>query len=337
MPLVLILGLGNFGYAILKHLDRYKSADYTIAAFDRNPEVMEKLRKSGRHARIKPRHRISSKIVLPTSLEEIFPKVDILILAVTAASVTEVMSNLNVLRSVKKKLVIINTAKALAPKTGERLETIIKKHFLQPFSYVYLAGGTIAEDLFNSYPLGATIASENLQSLRVTEKLLASPNFRLYPTKDVAGTEYCAAFKNVVSIFAGIISGLGWPYGSETYFISRFSREVEQFVIKELKGRPTTFGMDSQCWGNDLWMSCTGNTRNRQLGYLIGKGKSVSKAIVKMKKEKKAVEGLTTINVLPKLSPHLNNYPFLNLMYQIIIKGKPVEETIQRLIEDKVF
>jgi glycerol-3-phosphate dehydrogenase len=50
MPLVLILGLGNFGYAILKHLDRYKSADYTIAAFDRNPEVMEKLRKSGRHS-----------------------------------------------------------------------------------------------------------------------------------------------------------------------------------------------------------------------------------------------------------------------------------------------
>lgn len=337
MPLVLILGLGNFGYAILKHLDRYKLADYTIAAFDRNPKVMEKLRKSRQHTRIKPGHRISTKIVLPTCLEEIFPKVDILILAVTAASVTEVISNLNILRSTKKKLVIINTAKALAPTTGERLETIIKKHFLQPFSYVYLAGGTIAEDLFNSYPLGATIASDHSPSLRVTEKLLASPNFRLYPTKDVAGTEYCAAFKNVVSIFAGIISGLGWPYGSETYFISRFSHEVEQFVIKELKGKPTTFGMDSQCWGNDLWMSCTGNTRNRQLGYLIGKGKSVSKAIIKMKKDKKSIEGLTTINVLPQLSPHLKNYPFLNLMHELMVKGKPVEITIQRLIEEKVF
>ncbi len=337
MPVVLIYGLGNFGYAILKHLDRYKSDTYTIAAFDRNPLVMDRLRKSRRHAHIKPQHRISRRIILPDTLEEIFSRVDILILAVTASSLPEVIANFNAVTPPRKKIVVINTAKALAPITGKRLEEVVEEYFLPAHTYVYLAGGTIAEDLFNSYPLGATLASRSTKSLQVAEALLASRSFRLYHTSDVAGTEYCAAFKNVISIFAGIVSGLGWPYGSETYFISRFSREVERFVIKELKGKPTTFSMDSQCWGNDLWMSCTGKTRNREFGYLIGRGMSVEKANLKMKKSKKSVEGLTTIKILTKLSPRLKNYPFLDTMRQIIIQGKSPEKSITRLIEAKVI
>ena len=231
MPVVLIYGLGNFGYAILKHLDRYRSDTYTIAAFDRYPLVMDRLRKSRRHAHIKPQHRISKNIVIPNTLDEIFSQVDILILAVTASSLPEVISNFNAVTPPRKKIVVINTAKALAPVTGKRLEEVVQQYFMPAHTYVYLAGGTIAEDLYNSYPLGATLASKSTKSLREAEALLVSRSFRLYQTNDVAGTEYCAAFKNVISIFAGIVSGLGWPYGSETYFISRFSREVERFVV----------------------------------------------------------------------------------------------------------
>lgn len=334
---VLICGLGNFGYAILKHLDRYKRSEYRIYAFDRNPKVMSQLRNFRRHLRIKPNQKISKDIILPTNLAEVFPNIDILILAITASSIPEVLKQLNDLPRKRKKLLIINTAKALAPKTGERLDKIIAEQLIHPHTYVYIAGGTIAEDLYNSHPLGATVASINLHACKQAEHLLGSRNFRLYSTRDVAGTEYCAAFKNVVSIFAGIVSGLGWPYGSETYFISRFSKEVERFVHTELKGELKTFSMDSQCWGNDLWMSCTGKTRNREFGYLIGRGLSVEQAILKMQKRKKSVEGLTTIQVLPKLVKNFSAYPFLQVMKQIILENKDPETSISLLIENKII
>jgi len=337
MPKVLICGLGNFGYAILKHLDRHKRSQYQIYAFDRNPKVMARLRGYRRHLRIKPDHKISKDIILPSNLEEVFPVIDILILAITAASIPEVLKQLNQLSRQRKKLLIINTAKALAPKTGERLEKIIAQQLIHPHTYVCIAGGTIAEDLYNSYPLGATVASTSSRARNQAERLLGSRNFRLYHTRDVAGTEYCAAFKNVISIFAGIISGLGWPYGSETYFISRFSREVESFVYSECKGQLKTFSMDSQCWGNDLWMSCTGKTRNREFGYLIGKGLSVNQAFIKMQKSKKSIEGLATIKVLPKLVKNFSSYPFLQVMTQIVLQNKDPETTITRLIENKMI
>ena len=337
MPGVLIYGLGNFGYAILKHLDRHKRSQYKIYAFDRNPKVMARLQRYRRHLRIKPKHKISKDIILPTNLAEVFPSIDILVLAITASSIPEVLAQLNQLPRTRKKLLIINTAKALAPKTGERLEKVIAQHLIHPHTYVYIAGGTIAEDLYNSHPLGATVASTSASARRQAENLLASNNFRLYHTRDVAGTEYCAAFKNVIAIFAGIVSGLGWPYGSETYFISRFSKEVERFVHKEFKGQLTTFSMDSQCWGNDLWMSCTGKTRNREFGYLIGRGMSADLALKKMQKRKKSVEGLTTIQVLPKLIKNFSAYPFLQVMDQIVLQNKDPETTITRLIEHKII
>lgn len=337
MPVVFVYGLGAFGYAILKHLDRHKRSSYVIAGFDRDIKVMDSLRKKRRHPRHQLEQSISKQILLPENPAEIFPEADILILAVTANAIPEIVRNLSKIKRTRKKLIVINAAKALDAKTGKRLELIITKNLKHLHSYVYFAGGTIADDLYNSHPLGATIASYNKRALKITDDLLASPNLRLYKTTDVSGAEYCSAFKNVISIFAGIVSGLGWPYGSETFFISRFSREVERFVVKELKGQLKTFSMDSQCWGNDLWMSCTGKTRNREFGYLIGQGLTVKQAIAEMVKRNKTVEGLTTISILKKLSHDFKAYPFLLAMQKIILKNKNPKKIIKDLIESRTI
>jgi len=337
MPLVFVYGLGAFGYAILKHLDRHKRSSYVIAGYDRDKVVMDSLRKKRRHPRHQLDQAISKQILLPETPADIFPQADVLILAVTANAIPKIVKNLSKIKRTRKKLIVINVAKALDAKTGQRLELIITKNLKHSHSYVYFAGGTIADDLYNSHPLGATIASYNKPALKITENLLASPNLRLYKTTDVSGAEYCGAFKNIISIFAGIVSGLGWPYGSETFFISRFSREVERFVVKELKGQLKTFSMDSQCWGNDLWMSCTGKTRNREFGYLVGQGMTIKQATLDMTKRNKTIEGLTSISVLKKLCHNFSSYPFLLAMQEIVIKNKSPRKMIKNLIESSII
>src|SRR5690606_30568015 len=145
-------------------------------------------------------------------------------------------------------------------------------------TYAMLAGGTIATDLFHQEPLGADIACENEGALAKLAKVFESRNLFVYPTTDLTGVEYASAFKNVISVMAGITSGMGFSYGAETHIISRCAYEVERVVTGELGGSEETFRMNSQCWGNDLWMSCTGNTRNREFGILLGRGFSIDEA-----------------------------------------------------------
>ena len=53
--------------------------------------------------------------------------------------------------------------------------------------------------------------------------------------------------------------------------------------------------------GDDLWMSCTGKSRNREFGNLIGIGYSPEEALKKMEKNRKLVEGYYTVKTMPKL------------------------------------
>lgn len=86
-----------------------------------------------------------------------------------------------------------------------------------------------------------------------------------------------------------------------------------------LGGERETFSISSQSWGNDMFMSATGNTRNRQFGILLGKGMSTEEALLEMEKEKKTVEGIKTLEAIGKIT-ELSKHPLLEYLHGTIIK-----------------
>jgi len=101
---------------------------------------------------------------------------------------------------------------------------------------------------------------------------------------------------------------------------------------KKIQINSYVFSIHSQCWGNDLWMSCTGNTRNREFGTLIGKGYSPVKALNHMKRTHKTVEGLNTIEALTKFKLS-NQFPILQAIYDIVINNKNPKKAIWKLMK----
>lgn len=311
-----IYGIGNFGYALLKHLDKKKSKIFSLHAFDIQKELIEHLQKTRRHLYIQKSAKISKNIIFENSVEALIKDCDILILAVISDAIREVLKQIKPF--ITKKLIIVNTAKALDYKTGERLSKIISQELKnKKIDIALLAGGTIAKDLFRQEPLGVDIACKNKNLLPKLKELFESNNLSVYPTTDLTGVEYAAAFKNIISILAGIIKGAGFSYGAETHIISRAAYEAEKIIVEKFKGKKDTFAMKSQCWGNDLWMSCTGNTRNKAFGILLGKGYQVKTALNKMKEKNKTVEGITTIQSLKK-AVDITKYPLMNFLYNFI-------------------
>jgi glycerol-3-phosphate dehydrogenase (NAD(P)+) len=332
-----VYGVGNFGFALLTHLNRRQATgkDFSLYGYDKNKELMDYLRSKRMHPLHHRNVRISTSVIFPSSSEELVADTDILILAVTSDAIGQTISDLK--SHINKKLILVNTAKALDAETGLRFSVIISeclRDVRHPFSVAMFAGGTIAKDLVNREPLGVDIASEDMRTLKILKSIFAADNLRVYTTTDIRGVEYAAAFKNVVSILAGIASGLGLSYGSQTYMISRAAGEVKKLVVGKLGGKEKTFSIESQCWGNDMWMSCTGGTRNREFGILLGRGYKPGEAAAEMQERNKTVEGINTVKAVKRLiEGSESDFPLLQAASEIALGCKDPRTTITRLMK----
>jgi glycerol-3-phosphate dehydrogenase (NAD(P)+) len=317
MTRVAIYGAGNFGYALLKHFDQKADPSIEVAAYDRSDELMSHLMRHRQHLYLHPNVTLSDYVRFSESAASLVRQCDVLMLAVSSEATR------TVLQAVRPHLpagvMILNTAKALDVSTGQRLSTVVDSE-LRGLSYTYalMAGGTIARDLFEHEPLGVDVASEDEATRSRLKPILESDNLSAYVTGDLLGVEYASAFKNVIAVFAGIVSGLGFSYGSETHVISRIAHAIGAICVDELGADAGTFGIGSQCWGNDMWMSCTGGSRNRELGVLIGRGATVTEAIDRMSSAHKTVEALNTLRVLDRTP--LMSVPAVRLLYSLVVE-----------------
>jgi glycerol-3-phosphate dehydrogenase (NAD(P)+) len=319
-----VYGCGNFGFAILSHLCR---KGYPVTAYDRDMQLISHLKATNTHLYFHKDSKIEGATFTDTL--DFLADADLIVVAVTSDATKEVMTNLKKLS--KKGAIVVNTAKALDIGSGKRLSQVSKEAFPK-IRYAMIAGGTIASDLFSQEPLGMDIASEDTEVLDILVPIFQSDNLNVYRTSDLVGVEYASSFKNVAAIMAGIINGLGHSFGSETHLISRFSLELKAIAVSR-GAQENTFSMESQCWGNDLWMSCTGNTRNRQFGVMIGKGISTQRALEEMREKHLTVEGLNTLNSLADVK----GYPLLEGLKKIVLERKSPREIISGLMSSNII
>lgn len=319
---VSIYGIGNFGYAFLKHLDNKNDGSYKLTAYDRNPSRVEYLKANHSHPFLHKDTKLSDNITFVDDTNQLLDNCDIVLLAVPSTATREVM---RIIRSrITRPIIIINTAKSLDKDSGKGLSAIAEEELMGAnYSYALLAGGTIAGDLFKHEPLGADIACKDPSSLPVLKELFQSGTLHINTTLDLIGVEYAAAFKNIVSILAGVINGMGLSYGAETHIISRTAQMIGDVCINKLGAMPSTFSIGSQSWGNDMWMSCTGNTRNREFGRLVGGGMSATHALEKMASANKLVEGVNTLRVITNVQD-IYEIPLIKLLYEVTIQGSDV-------------
>lgn len=313
-----IYGIGNFGYAFLKHLDNKNDGAYTLTAYDHKFDRVEYLNNNRSHPIFHPTVKLSSDVNFTSNIETLLRDADIILLAIPSIATHQALANIRMYA--KESVIILNTAKSLDIDTGKRLSEIVSSD-LEGFrhSYALLAGGTIAKDLFAHEPLGADIVGTDQNALDILKNVFESSNLSIYTTTDIVGVEYAAACKNILSILAGIVKGLGFSYGSETHIISKNAGLIVDICVTKLGADPKTFSIGSQSWGNDMWMSCTGNTRNREFGILIGEGLPVDEALTNMKSRNRLVEGVNTLEAIID-TEGLKELEITQLLHKLVVE-----------------
>jgi glycerol-3-phosphate dehydrogenase (NAD(P)+) len=321
-----LIGAGNFGFALAYHLDRKKDPQLNLHLYDHNHDTLEHIKHTRTHPHFFPTISLSDKVNIAPDLPSLVADTQILIFAMVSTALANVLDHLK--DHIQPQTIIVSVMKALDAQTGLPLTQIIQTTLKSssPIPAVF-AGGTTGKGLTKEEYLGGTLACLNPQATQTLVNLLQSPYLRLQTSTDLLGVQYAGSFKNLVSVIVGIIKGLGFDYGTQTHALSLTASECQQLALS-LGAQAQTFSFASQCWGNDLVMSATSDTRNHTLGIKLGEGISYSTALAEMTTAGKTYEAANTLAVLPQIAD-LSPYPLLSFLIRLTHEQVSAHEIIK--------
>ena len=191
-----------------------------------------------------------------------------------------------------------------------------------------LSGPSHAEEVAKSIPTLVVVAGKNHNTLEYVQKMFSNQVFRVYASKDIVGVEIGAAVKNIISIAAGVVSGLGYGDNTMGALLTRGLAEIKRLGLA-LNADPETFSGLSGL-GDLVTTAISPHSRNRYVGFQLGKGKKLEEITKEMVM---IAEGVITTKNIRDLKEKLNiTMPITEEMYQLLYKGKDPKKALSDLM-----
>jgi glycerol-3-phosphate dehydrogenase (NAD(P)+) len=134
-----------------------------------------------------------------------------------------------------------------------------------------LSGPSFAIEVAQGLPSALTLAGE--REPEILAHAMSSPNFRLYTSDDIIGTQIGGAVKNVLAIACGIVAGKKLGENAKAALITRGLAEIIRLGQACGARAETLMGLSGL---GDTVLTCSSlKSRNMSLGYALGEGKSL--------------------------------------------------------------
>lgn len=227
------------------------------------------------------------------------------------------------------KKLVISATKGIENKSLLRVSQIIEEIFPDTKDKVVaLSGPSHAEEVSKKIPTLVTSASKDEQNAIKVRDLFINDYFRVYTQDDIIGVELGASLKNVFAIAGGIIDGLNFGDNTKAAIVSRGLNELIKLGVI-LGGKEKTFyGLSGV---GDLMVTCfSKHSRNRNLGEMLAKGKTLKEA---EKELKMVAEGVKTCMSAYELGQKYNvELPIINEVYEILFNNKDATNAVYDLM-----
>jgi glycerol-3-phosphate dehydrogenase (NAD(P)+) len=209
------------------------------------------------------------------SLKDALSEVDCVVVAVPSHGLRSVVQQ--AAEFLAPRTTIVSATKGLEPKTMLRMSEVIEQEVNPSNAIVVLSGPSFALEVARELPTAVLVASSRSDSRDLIQQQFRSSYFRLYGSDDVIGVEIGGALKNTIAIAAGVVEGLGLGQNALAGLITRGLAEVSRLAYALGARRETLSGLSGL---GDLVLTCTGKlSRNRRVGFELGKGKSLDEIV----------------------------------------------------------
>ena len=275
MSRMAVLGAGSWGTALALHL---ACAGRTVRLWARDESLVEAMKASSANSRYLPGVQFPSGVVPTSSLESALDDAQFVIVAVPSHGLRAVVRAAAPL--IAPHTVVVSATKGLEAESLQRMSQVIEEETAARLPVVVLSGPSFAAEVARGLPAAVLAASSDDRAAARVQEQFRGRGLRLYASDDVAGVEIGGALKNVIAIAAGVVEGLGLGHNAMAALITRGLAEISRLACAEGARRDTLAGLSGL---GDLVVTCTGSlSRNRHVGFELGKGRSLSEILAGM-------------------------------------------------------
>ena len=323
---IAVIGAGSWGTALANLLAEKK--DLEVHLWAREESVYKDIKERHRNKEFLPGVRLSSALKPSKSFGEVLDAKELVLIAVPSHVFRSVLEGL--MPHLRLGLPLMMATKGIENDSlmvmSQVVEAVLGEGFLKNFAC--LAGPSFAKEVSQKLPTAVTIACERKGHGEKLQRLFSRDFFRVYQSGDVIGTQLGGALKNIIAIAAGVCDGLDFGHNARAALITRGLAEITRLGVK-MGSNPHTFaGLAGM---GDLVLTCTGDlSRNRTVGFQVGKGKSIDEITQQMKM---VAEGVKTSKSAYELAEKENVVmPIVEQVYQILYEGKNPRRAVRELM-----
>jgi len=247
---VLIMGYGAFGRALFHALE--PNEGLAISVYRRTP-----------NADTDP---LSAAAIYHDLPGVPLDRFDIVLVAVPSYAVEETVGALP-LRRDGRDPVFISCAKGIDSATGLFPSALLAR-LTASRRYGALSGPSFTDEMVAGKRTMVAVATPDLDLARSVSARLQTTGFRLEPTDDVNGLQFCSVAKNIIALGAGISDALSYGENYRAAFVARGVVELTD-LLPRLGGQAKT--LHSIGGLGDILLTCVSpRSRNYRMGFAIG-------------------------------------------------------------------
>lgn len=325
---IAVIGGGSWATALVKILSEN---NVKINWWLKNTDDAKHIREFGNNPRYLSNIQINPRKVKPvTDLKKSLDGVLIVVLAVPAAFIEEVLVPLK--KEELQDKIIVSAIKGMVPSANTLVTDFVEERYgVQAKNLCVIAGPCHSEEIAMEKRSYLTIAGNNRVVLEKVAQLLACRFVITSVIEDLYGVEYCAVMKNIIALACGIARGLNYGDNFQAVLVSNAMQEIKRFLDVIHPGKRD---MDASAYLGDLLVTCySPYSRNRTLGYMVGKGYSVRAAMAEMNM---IAEGYYAVSCIHELNKKFNvTMPVTRTVYNVLYeKISPIMEV--RILENSM-
>lgn len=280
-----IIGAGSFGTALGSIL---ADKGYDVTLWTRSEDQARSINEKHMNTKHMPDF-TPEKLKADTNLIHVVKDKDMIVSAPPSHALSGILVEIK--DHIPPKVPIVSASKGIENESLRLVSEIFESELPGQFhsQLSYLSGPSFAKEMVRRVPTIVSIASKNEATAKRVQEIFSFTYFRTYWTPDVVGVEVGGALKNVIAIAAGVADGLGFGQNTRAALITRGLNEITRMGIK-MGADPMTFLGPSGM--GDLVLTCCGEgSRNRTVGFRLGKGEKLKDILASMNE---VAEGVKT-------------------------------------------
>jgi glycerol-3-phosphate dehydrogenase (NAD(P)+) len=268
-----LLGGGSWGTTVAALIAR----NTPVTMWARDKATVEEINTQHSNAKYLPDALLPDDVRATTDIEEAVAGMDVIVMGIPSQSFRGVLEQIK--PHIRPWVPVISLSKGLELSTRKRMTEIINE-VLPGHPAGVLTGPNLAREIMSGYAAASVIAMDDEVIVKELQKLFHSGLFRVYTNHDVIGCELGGVLKNIIAIAAGMGDGQGAGENTRSAVITRGLAEITRLGVA-MGGEPQTFA--GLAGTGDLIATCTSpQSRNRTVGYELGKGRTIKEIVDEM-------------------------------------------------------